>query len=166
VSLDELQRCDKAVSDQLNASSQTTVLDGGWRLVKTKDPGGHGEVVSAMGTVDTAKSDMNLAGMSLNCASGGIQIALIVLSALPRASHPKVTLTAGSNRTEFEGAVTQSGEGLLLPPAVSNLVSRDWQNEPELSIEITTKSNPIRGILPLRGISSALRSLSRSCAMK
>jgi hypothetical protein len=164
--ISDRQRCDEAISEQLKAASRTTALDGGWRLVKTKDPFGNSETVSAMRTVDADKSDINLAGLSLNCVSGGIQIALIVLSPIPRTSHPKVILTAGSNRSEFEGAVTQSGEALLLPPAVTSLAARDWENVPELSIEITTKSNPIRGILPLGGLSSALRSLSRNCAIK
>lgn len=157
------QRCDEAVLDQLRASSQTTVLDGGWRLVKTRNPENSSETVSAIHTVDTAKSDIDLAGLSLNCSSGGIQIALVLLSRFPRDSYPRVTLTAGSNRSEFEGLVTQSGEGLLLPPAATNLAARDWQNVPELSIEIETKSDPIRGILPLRGLSSALRTLTRNC---
>src|SRR5882724_12523911 len=53
---EERRRCDQAVSDQLKASSQTTVLDGGWRLVKTKVPGSTSETVSAMHTVDAVKS--------------------------------------------------------------------------------------------------------------
>jgi hypothetical protein len=162
----ERQRCDEAVSDQLKASSQTTVLDGGWRLVKTRDPGGAGETVSAMRTVDTARSDINLAGLSLRCIPGGIQVVLIVLSSLPRASQPRVTLTAGANRNEFEASVTQGGGALLLPQAATSLAIGDWQNAAELSIEIATNSNPIRGIVPIAGLASALRSLIPNCAGK
>ena len=160
------QRCDEAVSEQLKASNSTTALDGGWRLVKTRDPGSGGETVSIMRTVDTAKSDIDLAGLSLSCGPEGIQVVLIVLSPLPRGDHPRVTLTAGANRNEFEAAVTQSGASLLLPQAANNLAAGDWQKVPELSIEIATKSNPIRGIVPTRGLSSALRSLSQNCTVK
>ena len=163
---EERRHCDEAVSDQLKATSQTTVLDGGWRLVKTRNPGGAGETVSAMHTVDTARSDINLAGLSLRCAPGGIQVVLIVLSPLPRASQPRVTLTAGANRNEFEASVTQGGEALLLPQAAISLVTGDWQNAAELSIEIATNSNPIRGIVPIAGLPSALRYLAANCAGK
>ena len=166
INAEERQRCDEAVSDQLKASSQVAVLDGGWRLVKTTDPGSTSETVSAMRTVDTARSDINLAGLSLRCAPGGMQVVLILPSSLPRAHQPRVTLTAGANRNEFDASVTPGGGALLLPPAASSLAAGNWQNASELSIEIATNTNPIRGIVPIAGLSSALQSLSANCAGK
>lgn len=163
---EERQRCDEAVSNQLRASSQVAVLDGGWRLVKTRDPGGTGETVSAMRTVDTARSDINLAGLSLRCAPGGIQVILIVLSSLPRAGQPKVTLTAGASRNEFDASVIQGGGALLLPQAATRLAAGEWQHAAELSIEIATNSNPIRGVVPTGGLSSALQALRSNCSGK
>lgn len=163
---EERQRCDQAMLDQLKATSQTTVLDGGWRLVRTMDPGGSVETVSAMHAVDTVKSDVDLAGLSLRCTPGGLQVVLILLSSLPRADHPKVILTAGAGRSEFEASVAQSGEALLLPMAAAGLAAGDWQRATELSIEIATNSNPIRGIVPIGGLSAALRSLSPHCAVR
>jgi hypothetical protein len=165
-SSEQRQRCDQNVSDQLKASSQTTVLDGGWRLVKARDPGSTSETVSAMHAADTVKSDVDLAGLSLRCAPGGLQVVLILLSSLPRADHPKVILTAGTGRNEFEASVAQTGEALLLPMAAAGLAAGDWQRASELSIEIETKSNHIRGIVPIGGLSAALRSLSPHCAVK
>jgi hypothetical protein len=124
---EQRQRCDEAVSEQLKASSLTTLLDGGWRLVKARDPGGGAETVSVMHVVDTAKSDLSLAGLSLRCGRGGFEVVLIVLEPLPRASRPTVILTAGSNRSEFEASVVQSGEAVLLPRAASGLAAREWQ---------------------------------------
>ena len=73
----------EAVSNQLKASSKVAVLDGGWRLVKTTDPGSTSETVSAMRTVDTARSDINLAGCSLRCAPGGMQVVLTSFPPFP-----------------------------------------------------------------------------------
>ena len=160
------QRCDEVVSDQLRATNQTTILDGGWRLVKTRDPGSGSETVSAMHTVDIARSDANLAGLSLRCSPGGVQLVLIVLSPLPRASTPRVTVTAAADRSEFQASVIQIGDALLLPPAATDLAGGNWQKASELSIEIDTKTSPIRGVVPIGGLSAALRSLTGYCPVK
>jgi hypothetical protein len=119
-----------------------------------------------MHVVDSAKSDPGLAGLSLRCGAGGIEAILIVLDPLPHSGRPAVILQAGSNRTEFEASVTQGGEALLLPQAAANLAAGEWQNAAELSIEIAAKPNPIRGMVPIRGLSAALRALSPNCAAK
>ena len=157
------QRCDEEASEQAKALSQTTALGDGWRLVRTRDPGGSAETVSVMHVADTTKSDLALAGLSLRCGATGIEVVLIVLEPLPRGSHPLVTITAGPNRVEFEASATQRGEALLLPQAASNLASGEWQNAAELGIEIATKPNPIQGTMPIRGLSGALRALSPYC---
>jgi hypothetical protein len=166
VSVDQRQRCDKAVSDQLKASSQTTPLDGGWRLVKTRESGGAAEVTSVMHAADTARSDPNLAGLTLHCGRAGIEAVLIVLEPLPHPSHPVVALTAGSKRSEFEASVALNGAALLLPQTASLLAAGEWQNAPELSIEIATKSDPIRGIVPIQGLAAALSALSPNCGAR
>jgi hypothetical protein len=163
---EQRQRCDDAVSEQLKASSQTTLLGDGWRLVKTRDSGSGADAVSVMHTVDAAKSDLSLAGLSLRCGQQGIEVILIMLEPQPRNSRPKIVLTAAASRAEFEASVAQSGEALLLPQAASGLATGDWRNAAELSIEIATKSNPIRGTVPIGGLSAALRSLSPNCAVR
>jgi hypothetical protein len=160
---EQRQQCDEEISEQLKASSETTVLNSGWRLVKSRNPGGGAEAVSVMHVVDSAKSDLNLAGLSLRCGREGFEVLLFVLERLPRASHPTVTMTAGSSRSEFEASVVQGGEALLLPPGASGLAARDWQNASELSVEIATKPKSIQGIVPIAGLSAALRSLTPNC---
>jgi hypothetical protein len=165
-SLAQRNQCDDTVSQQLKATSRTTELDGGWQLVKTRDPGGGAETISVMHVVDTGKSDFGLAGLSVRCGRPGLDVVLIVLEPLPSTSHPTVILTAGSLRSEFEASVVQSGEALLLPQGASNLAAGDWQKATELSVEIATKPNPVRGIVPIAGLPAALRSLTPNCAFR
>ncbi len=116
---DQRQRCDDEASDQVKGRTRTTILDGGWRLVKTKDPGARTEATSVMHAIDRTKSDSDLAGLSLQRGRAGIEIVLIVLVSLPRSARPAVILTAGKNWTEFEATVLQPGKTLLLPQVAS-----------------------------------------------
>lgn len=166
-SAEQRQRCDDAVSDQLRSTSHTTQLDQGWRLVTTTEPGGRGEAVSVMHTVDSAKSDLGLAGLSLRCGrSGGIDVVLIMLDPIARSSRPRVALTAGTDRKEFETTVASSGEALLLPPAASSLATDNWRSAAEVSIEVKTGSDPIRGVVPISGVQAALRALAPHCVLR
>jgi hypothetical protein len=162
VSPDLRQRCDEEAVRQAE-KSRTTQLDEGWRLVRSWDPGGGADAVSVMHAVDTRGSDVGLAGLSLQCGRGGIEVVLIVLEALPRTTRPAVVLTAGTKRTEFEASVVQGGQALLLSQDASSLAASEWQSATELSVEIDTKPAPIRGAIPIRGLAAALRNLSQNC---
>jgi hypothetical protein len=164
VSPDQRQKCDEEAFKEVQTRSRTTQLDGGWRLVMTRDPGGGADAVSVMHVADTTKSDIGLAGLSLQCGRDGIEVVLIVLERLPRATRLGVILTAGSKRTEFEAAVVQGGEALLLPKIASNLAAGEWQGATELAVEIATKPVPIHGAVPIGGLSNALRYLSQNCS--
>lgn len=166
-SAEQRQRCDDAITEQLKSTSRTTQLDQGWRLVTTTEPDGRGEAVSVMRTVDSAKSDLGIAGLSLRCGrNGAIEVVLIMLDPMARSSHPKVALTAGTDRKEFETTVATSGEALLLPSAASSLATGAWRDAAEVSIEVTTSSNPIRGVVPIGGLQAALRALAPHCAIR
>jgi hypothetical protein len=160
------QRCDEEASQQVNALSQTTSLADGWRLVRTKNPSSSAEAMSVMHVAQTTKSDLALAGLSLRCSGNGIEVVLIMLEPLPRGSHPSVTVTMGSSKVQFEASATQRGEALLLPPSAASLAAGEWQNAGELGIEIATEPAPIKGTMPIRGLSGALRALSPYCAGK
>jgi hypothetical protein len=164
-SLDQRQRCDEEAFRQAG-KSLTTPIEGGWRLVKTRDPGGGVDAVSVMRVVDSLKSDIGLAGLSLQCRHSGIEVVLIVLDPLPRTTRPAVVLTAGRIRSEFEASVIQGGEALLLPQLASNLAGGEWQSASELLVEIETKPAPIRGVVPIGGLSTALRFLSQNCPVR
>lgn len=156
------QRCEEAFSRNLRASNRTTELPGGWRLVKTADLNGGPDAVSIMHISDTSKSDFNLAGLTLRCGRGSPEILLIVLEPLPHGSHPSVII----GRAEFEASAVQGGEALLLPPAASSLAAGDWQKATELSVEIAIGPVPIRGVVPIAGLSTALQLLSQNCAVR
>ncbi len=156
------QRCDEEAFRQA-AKSITTPLDGGWQLVKTRDPAGGAEAVSVMHVVDSSKSDFALAGLSLQCGHSGVEVVLIILDRLPRVARPTVVFTAGTKQSEFEASVVQGGEALLLPETASKLADGEWQSTNELSVDIETKSASIRGRIPIGGLSAALRHLSQNC---
>jgi hypothetical protein len=160
------QQCEEAFSRRVQSANRTTGLAGGWRLVKTPDPNGGTEAVSVMHVSDTAKSDLSLAGLTLRCGRGSFEVLLILLEPLPHGDNPAVIITNGPNPTQFDAAVIQGGEALLLPQAASSLAAGDWQKASELSIEIAVKPVPIRGIVPIAGLSSALQILTQNCGSR
>ncbi len=163
VSPEQRQRCDEEAFRQVESGSQSTQLEGGWRLVKSRNPDGGADAISAMHVVDSAKSDARLAGLSLQCGRDGIEIVLIALEPLSRSTRPKVVLITGEKRAEFEASVIQGGAALLLPADASKLATRDWQGATELSVEIATKPTAIRGAVPIAGLPTALGHLSQNC---
>lgn len=163
VSPEQRQRCDEEAFRQVEAGSQSTQLGGGWRLVKSRNPDGGADAISAMHIANSAKSDARLAGLSLQCGRDGIEIVLIVLEPLSRSTRPNVALITGEKRAEFEASVIQSGAALLLPADASRLAASDWRGATELSVEIATKPTAIRGAVPIGGLSTALRYLSQNC---
>ena len=163
VSPEQRQRCDEEAFRQVETGSQSTQLEGGWRLVKSRNPDGGADAISAMHVVDSAKSDARLAGLSLQCGRNGIEIVLIVLERLSRSTRPNVVLITGEKQAEFEASVIQGGAALLLPADASKLAASDWQDATELSVEIATKPTAIRGAVPIGGLSAALRYLSQNC---
>ena len=163
VSPEQRRRCDEEAFRQVESGSQSTQLEGGWRLVRSRDPEGGADAISAMHVVDSSKSDPRLAGLSLQCGRDGIDVALIVLEPLSRSERPTVALAAGGKRAEFEASVVQGGAALRLPPEASKLVASDWRSAAELSVEIATKPNAILGVVPIGGLSVALSYLSQNC---
>ncbi|MCK1522217.1 MULTISPECIES: hypothetical protein [unclassified Bradyrhizobium] len=163
ITAEQRRRCDEEAFKQIQSGSQSTQLESGWRLVKSKNPDGGADAISVMHVVDSAKSDTGLAGLSLQCGKGGIEIVLIVLEPLSRSARPNVALIAGEKRAEFQASVIQSGVALQLPAEASKLAASDWQNANELAVEIGTAPKAIHGAVPLAGLATALRYLSRSC---
>ncbi|MBW7971546.1 hypothetical protein [Bradyrhizobium sp. BR 10289] len=162
----QIESCDEEASRLANARTQTTMLSDGWRLVKTRDTTSNAEIVSVMHVADISKSDINLAGLSLRCGQDGLQAVLILLQPLPRASRPSVVMKAEAKTFEVEAAVVQGGEALLLPGLESKLANGAWQAAGELSVEIAASPSPIQGVIPIRGLAGALRSLPPNCLTK
>jgi hypothetical protein len=166
VSPEQSRICDEEALKQAETGSQTTQLDGGWRLVKTRNPDGGASAVSVMHLADTSRSDFAMAGLSLQCGPKDIEIVLVLLEPLPRHTRPAVVITSGTRRWEFEASVTQAGQALVLPQTASALAAGEWQKASELSLQIETNTMPIKGVVPIDGLAGAWRSLSPHCAAK
>jgi hypothetical protein len=61
---------------------------GTWRLVRTPNPRGGPDAVSIMQTADAARSDIDLAGLTLRCSDSGFDVLVVFLKPFPpRASQ-------------------------------------------------------------------------------
>jgi hypothetical protein len=158
----DLRRCEDMFTRRVQAGSRTLELAGGWRLVKTPDPRGGPDAISVLHAADTQRSDVNFAGLTFRCGQMGIEPLLILLNPLVRGSQYHVLVKSGSTETQFEATALQAGEVLVLPPSATALAGGSWQALPELSVEIASPS-PIRGSVPIGGLSDALAALAQSC---
>ena len=160
------RRCDQQASEQLAKSSLINTLAGGWRLVRTQNPAGGPDAVAVMHVADSSHSDPSLAGLSLQCGKKGIEVILVTLDRRSRADRPKVAVSATAGRNEFAATVVQAGEALLLPPTAAEIAAHDWQNSSQLSVEIEAQPAPIRGIIPVDGLASAMKTLTANCPIR
>ena len=158
----DLRRCEEMFARKVAAGSRTSQLPDGWRLVKTPDPRGGPDAASVLHAADMAKSDLNFAGLTFRCGHLDIETLFILLEPLVRGSRYGVTVKSGSAETQFEATALQGGEALLLPPSATALAGGSWQAVSELSVDIAGPS-PIRGSVPLSGLSGALQALSQNC---
>jgi hypothetical protein len=141
---------------------------GAWRLVRTPNPAGGPDAVSIMQTADTAKSDLDLAGLALRCRDGGVEVLVVLVSALSARAHPKVVITAPGTKMDFIATIAPPGASLLLPSAASDLASGPWTAVGELDVRIETEQTDgtpslVRGVIPVTGLREALSSLRASC---
>jgi hypothetical protein len=156
------QQCEERFARQVQSGSRTSQLQGGWQLVKTPDPRGGPEAVSVLHVADTAKSDLNFAGLTFRCGQTGIETLLVLLEPLARGTQYGVLVKSGTTQNQFEAKALQGGTVLLLPPGATALAGASWQAVPELSVDIAGPS-PIHGSVPIGGLSGALSTLSQSC---
>src|SRR5262245_36999027 len=79
--------------------AQSTVLaatNAGTRLlVGTPNPRGGPDAISIMQTADTARSDIDLVGLTLRCSDTGFEVLVVFLKPFPLRTHPRVKLTSG-----------------------------------------------------------------------
>ena len=117
-----------------------------------------------MRTVDSARSDAELAGLMLRCAPQGIDPVLVVTQTFARGARPSVTLNAGADSKRLEATVQQAGDILLLPREGFELI-RQSRPRAELTVEIgaVPGGRPLRGIVPLAGFPEAFIALQAAC---
>jgi hypothetical protein len=165
-------RCIESTTGKPRTNSGTGTLGpeaGAWRLVRTPNPSGGPDAVSIMQTADTTRSDFDLAGLAVRCQDGGVEVLIVLVGALSLRSHPKVAVSAGGKSMDFTATVVPPGASLLLPKTATELASRLWTATSEMTVQIETGQNDsapglIRGVVPLKGLSSALPSLLAICS--
>jgi hypothetical protein len=165
-------RCFESAIGKPRTNSGTRTLGpeaGTWRLVRTPNPSGGPDAVSIMQTADTTRSDFDLAGLSLRCQDGGVEVLIVLVGALSLRAHPTVAVTAGGKSMDFTASVVPPGASLLLPKTATDLASGLWTAASEMTVQIDTGQNDrapslIRGVVPLKGLSSALPSLLAICS--
>jgi hypothetical protein len=158
-------RCYEAAAPR-HQPQAAPLMPGGWRLVRTPGPPGEKDAVSLMHTVDTARSDLGLAGLMLRCAEHGADVLVVMVAPLPPRAQPQVTLRAGGEERRFPAKVTPPGAALLLPGEAQALLAGPWQAEPELAIEVLAEGTATRGAVPLAGLRTAMAGLTASCAAR
>ena len=139
---------------------------GTWRLVRTPNPRGGPDAVSIMQTADTARSDIDLVGLTLRCSDTGFDVLVVFLKPFPPRTHPKVKLTSGGTTVHLEAAVIPPGAAISLPAEVATLVKGSWQSSSELAIEVEGDGNATRGFISLAGLAPALSLLASNCPMR
>lgn len=136
---------------------------GTWRLVRTPNPRGGPDAVSIMQTADTARSDVDLVGLTLRCSDTGFDVLVVLLKPFPPRTHPKVKLTSSGATVHLEATVIPPGAAISLPAEAATLVKGSWQSSSELAIEVGDDGNATRGFISLVGLEPALSLLASNC---
>lgn len=141
----------------------SSVLAGGWRLVRTPNPDGGADAISIMHAADTSRSDLDLAGLMIRCSETSAEVVIVLLPALPFRARPHVTFGRPGNETQFEATVAPPGTVVLLPRDATTLLSGPWQVVEDLFIRIDDGQSTIRGVVKLTGLEAAFKELQASC---
>ena len=158
-------RCYEEASPALAPKPQPGAPEapGGWRLVRTPNPAGGRDAISIMQTADTAKSDLEFAGLMLRCGEGNTEVLVVLVRPIPPRAHPKVAVSFGGKTAEFATSVVPPGAALLLPNEATALAAGAWQSASELTVRVDDEQGPIRGIVSLSGLGAAFRRLHANC---
>jgi hypothetical protein len=139
---------------------------GAWRLVRSPDPRGGPDAVSIMHTAELSRSDPDIAGLMLRCASGGVEALVIVVEPLPPRERAHVGLSALGASATFDVTVVPPFAALLLPQEAAALFAGPWRSAPDLSIQVDADQTSVHGIVALTGLRPALDRLTASCASR
>jgi hypothetical protein len=137
--------------------------NGGWRLLRTADPRGGSDAVSMSRIADITRSDINLAGLMLRCGEDRPEVAIVVVSPLPRHAQPNVKIGADGKEWHFNARVLSPGAELLLPAEATALAGGTWQSVHELSITVSEQEHSFGGVVLIDGLAAALAALAANC---
>jgi len=136
---------------------------GTWRLVRTPNPRGGPDAVSIMQMADTARSDIDLVGLTLRCSDTGFDVLVVFLKPFPPRTRPKVKLTSGATTVHLEATVLPPGAAISLPAEAAALVKGSSQSSSELAVEVEGDGNTTRGVISLAELGPALSLLTSNC---
>lgn len=143
----------------------TSEVAGGWHLVRTPNPNGGNDALSIMHTADTARSDLNLAGLMIRCRKGGTEAAVVLLSAFPLRTRLQVVLGRPQNEIKFDATVAPPGTVILLPGDGKTLVNGSWKALSELFIRVENDRTVTHGVVALTGLKVAFKTLVEGCLL-
>jgi hypothetical protein len=137
---------------------------GAWRLLRTPNPLGGADAVAITRTADTARSDADFAGLMLRCTETGPEALIILIVPLTPRAQPHVTFNSGGDRVmRLDGTVVLPGSSILLPRQAAVMLLGPWRSREDVSIEVETEGEFIRGVVALNGLDRASQLLMANC---
>ena len=134
-----------------------------WRLVRTPNPAGGPAAVAAMRTAESARSDLDFAGLMLRCGEVAPEVLVVLVRPLPIHSHPDVAIDADGSSVNLIASVVPPGVLVLLPPEAAALAKNSWRRTAEVKITVAEKGISISGVVLLAGLDAAIPQLEASC---
>lgn len=140
-------------------------LPGGWHLSRTQNANGGAELVSVMHAADFRKSDLNLAGILLQCVGGPIDVLIVVIQPYPPRAIIDVTLKFDDAAGSFHrGSVIPPGVLVHLPADVASSLLQRERSAKALSVQLVyEKKSETKGVVELAGFSEAIDALKSQC---
>jgi hypothetical protein len=134
-----------------------------WKLVRTPNPRGGPEAVSIIHTADTARSDLELAGLMIRCNNGRGELAIVLLRAFPLRAHPRVIFGPPGHETQHEATISPPGTAVVVPGDPKTAIGNLWLTENDLFIRVIDGPTKISGVVPIAGLKSAFTLLMANC---
>ena len=134
-----------------------------WRLVRTPNPAGGPAAVAAMRTAESARSDLDFAGLMLRCGEVAPDVLVVLVRPLPIHSHPNVAIDADGSSVNLIATVVPPGVLVLLPPEAAALARDSWRRSAEVKITVAEKGISISGVVSLAGLDATIPQLEASC---
>ena len=141
-------------------------LPGGWHLSKMQNANGGPDVVSVLHAADFRNSDLNLAGILLQCAGGPVNVLLVVIQPYPPGTTIDVTLKFdNASGFTYLGSVVPPGIMIGLPAEAAASLLRRERSAEELRVQLSyEKGSDIKGIVKLVGFAGAIDALKAMCS--
>jgi hypothetical protein len=147
------------------ANAFRTELPNGWRLIRTASAGRGTDIFSITRAADSLESDLNLAGILLQCAAGPFDALIVVIQPYPPHSSINVALKVDDAPwVSYLGSVIPPGVLIRLPAeAMASLLPLGWRAE-ELNVQLAYgKESETKGVVRLAGLAKATEALRSIC---